>query len=52
MAGLFVGVLLGNLKGFRSLGTLRENKMHIWVPFSCTQKTLKVKFCLWFRTSW
>jgi hypothetical protein len=42
-AALPIGALLGNLEEVRLLGIFEREKMYIWVPFSWTQRTLKVK---------
>jgi len=43
-AAFSIGALLGNLERVHLQGHLREKKkMHNWVPFSWTQRTLKVK---------
>ena len=43
-AAVFIGALLRKLEGVLLLSLLREKKkIHIWVHFSWTQRTLKVK---------
>jgi len=41
---LSTGALLGNLEGVGLLGLLREKENAYLGSFSCTQRTLKVKF--------
>jgi hypothetical protein len=42
-AAVSIGALLGNLKGVRLLGLLREKEIAYLGTFSWTQRTFKVK---------